>query len=121
MIHGWSHGPKVLLSDGPQVSERIKQWIAKGNPNVKHYDALLDAELAAIQGRWSIARNRYEVAILFAGRQGFVHEQALAHERYAGQGLQHGWRSVKRNTQQARSGLGRCTFRSSLILFHFHG
>jgi hypothetical protein len=52
------------------------------NPNVTHYDSLLDAELASLRGEEFDARKHYEVAILYAGRRGLTQDRALGHERY---------------------------------------
>ena len=60
----------------------IKDWAEKGNPNVKHCESLLEAELAALNGRKHVAKKHYEVAAILAGRGGFVRDAALANERY---------------------------------------
>jgi hypothetical protein len=52
------------------------------NPNVTHYDSLLDAELASLRGEEFDARRNYDAAILFAGRRGVTQDQALGHELY---------------------------------------
>ena len=54
----------------------------KGNPNVGHCKSLLEAELAALNGRKHLAKKHYEVAAMLAGRGGFVRDAALANERY---------------------------------------
>jgi len=61
----------------------IHSWLKKGNPNVKHYAALLDAEHAAMRGRKEAASEFYKDAILLAARFGFVQDAGLANERYA--------------------------------------
>jgi predicted ATPase len=66
-----------------KFTRKINQWVKKGNPNVTHHESLLEAELAALNGNWIVARTKYDVAIVLAGRRGFTHEQALAHERFA--------------------------------------
>jgi hypothetical protein len=60
----------------------IKDWAEKGNPNVVHCKSLLEAELAALNGRQHAAKKHYEVAAMLAGRGGFVRDAALANERY---------------------------------------
>ena len=66
-----------------QIRSKIKTWSKKGNPNVLHYSELLDAEHKAFKGKLSIARNYYQSAITIAIRGGFIHDAALANERYA--------------------------------------
>jgi tetratricopeptide (TPR) repeat protein len=51
------------------------------NVNVRHYESLLEAELAALDGRRSIALKHYDISILLAGRQGFIQDQAMAHQK----------------------------------------
>ena len=57
------------------------------NPNIQHYDALIDAELAGLAGDSHLAKKQYEVAIILAGRRGFICDKALAHERFGGHAL----------------------------------
>lgn len=47
-----------------------------------HYESMMDAELAALAGDLHVATKHYEVAILLAGRRGFMNDRALAHERF---------------------------------------
>lgn len=61
---------------------RIKKWAEQGNPNVRHYESLLDAEFAAYQGRSNVAKKHYETAAIFADRGAFLHDSALINERY---------------------------------------
>jgi hypothetical protein len=60
----------------------IKGWSKKGNHNVKHHEALLDAESAALDGKNCEAEKKYQLYITTASRGGFVHDAALANERY---------------------------------------
>jgi predicted S18 family serine protease len=50
---------------------------------VIHYDRLLDAERAALDGKSNAALKHYQSAVSMAARGGFVHNTALANERYA--------------------------------------
>jgi hypothetical protein len=75
---GKSHYAKL----GEICRSKIKKWIHKGNPNVKHYEALLDAEALVWQGKYSTAMKSFELAVLLAGRGGYQHDAALASERY---------------------------------------
>ena len=52
------------------------------NPNVAHYDALLDAEMASLRGDTFSAARYFEAAVLYSGRRGLTQDRALAHERY---------------------------------------
>jgi hypothetical protein len=66
-----------------KIHSTIKSWVRKGNPNVLHYDRLLDAERAALDGKSKAAQKHYQSAVVLAARGGFVHDAALANERYA--------------------------------------
>lgn len=44
-------GKKYYAKLGEICRLKVKKWITKGNPNVKHYEALLDAEAMAWQGK----------------------------------------------------------------------
>ena len=60
----------------------VKDWIKKGNPNVRHYEALFDAEKAVLKGKYRAAEQYYQSAVSVAARGGFVHDAGLASERY---------------------------------------
>jgi hypothetical protein len=75
-------GRSTYAKLGEICRSKIKKWIRKGNPNVRHYEALLDAEAMACQGKYSAAVKYFEDAILFSGRGGYQHELALASERF---------------------------------------
>ena len=49
----------------------IKKWIKQGRPNVSHYNALLEAELAALQGR----------VVFISARSGLLLDTGAAAER----------------------------------------
>ena len=74
---GKSHYGKL----GEICRSKVKKWIRKGNPNVKHYEALLDAEAMAWHGKHSAAVKHFEDAVLFSGRGGYQHDLAFASER----------------------------------------
>lgn len=57
---------------GRKVRKQIKTWIDGGNPNISHYDSLMDAEKAAWQGRAFAAKQKYEIAILLPARGGML-------------------------------------------------
>jgi predicted ATPase len=66
-----------------QVKKTIKSWVDGGNPNVKHHLCLLNAEQAALDGKEDLARALYGKAVILAARGGFLHDAALASERFA--------------------------------------
>jgi hypothetical protein len=74
-------GKKKYAKMGQIFRTRIKTWLSQGNPNVKHYDSLLDAEWMALKGNKFVAIKHYEVAILVSARGGYHHDAALATER----------------------------------------
>lgn len=48
-----------------------------------HFQRLLEAELWAYKGKHYLAKNDYEAGTVLAARGGFIHDAALANERYA--------------------------------------
>ena len=73
---------RLYLKAASKPIATIRRWLEQGNPNVKHYKSLLDAEFSAAKGKVSVARKRYEVAVVLAAKNGFLHDAALASERY---------------------------------------
>ena len=65
------------------VRKTIQSWLDKGNPNVIHYVALLDAEEKALRGKKEEARQLYSKALVLATRGGFLQDAALVNECYA--------------------------------------
>lgn len=66
-----------------KVRKTIEKWRRQGNPNVRHHTALLAAEDFVFQKKNEEARRSYESSILAASRGGFIHDAAVANERYA--------------------------------------
>jgi hypothetical protein len=66
-----------------QVKKTIQSWVDAGNPNVKQHLCLLNAEQAALDGKNDLARALYGKAVILAARGGFLHDAALASERFA--------------------------------------
>ena len=66
-----------------RIMRQINGWVLQGDPNAKHFNTLLVAEMAALKGRKEEADKKYQDAVIFAARGGFVHDAALASERYA--------------------------------------
>ena len=61
----------------------IKSYVKKGNPNVRHLESFLDAEKAALDSRdYQVAMKKYESATVMASRGSFLHDAALANERF---------------------------------------
>ena len=48
-----------------------------------HYDLMLQAEQAALDGKYAKADELYKEAIIHAARTGCLHHAALCNERYA--------------------------------------
>ena len=61
----------------------IKKWRKNGNPNVIHFEKLLDAEAATLKGQYYSAESLYQSSTTLASRSGLVQDAALALERYA--------------------------------------
>ena len=66
---------------GRYFLSKIKRWLDMGNPNVKHYESLLEAEFLAYRGKKYAAVKQYEVAVLLAARAGYQQDAGLASER----------------------------------------
>ena len=60
----------------------IKRSASHGNPNAKHYEALLEAEFAVLDGRKQVAKKHYGASIELALSKGFLHDAACASERF---------------------------------------
>jgi predicted ATPase len=73
---------RIYRKEAKRVHKTIKSWVHKGNPNVKHYEMLLNAESAALSGKLDAAEGWYQSSIVSATRQGHLHESAYASERY---------------------------------------
>ena len=58
----------------------IRSWVKKGNPNVVHYLDLLEAELAALDGKNDKAEEKYKLALAVSATNGLVQDKALSHE-----------------------------------------
>jgi hypothetical protein len=57
-------------------------FVSVQNPNLFHYNALLDAEFAATNGKHAAALKHFGAAILLAGSRHFQNDQALIYERF---------------------------------------
>lgn len=68
--------------EASRLHRKITSLVRKGNPNTRHYQAILDAEAAVLKQNSSKANELYKKAIVMAGRSGFVQDAALASERF---------------------------------------
>ena len=59
-----------------------RKWVERGTPNVRHHEALPEAEFAMLRGKPRVACKQYAIAVVLAARQGFVQDAALANEQY---------------------------------------
>jgi predicted ATPase/signal transduction histidine kinase len=64
--------------------EQLREWAENNPPTFTDKHALVSAEIARLEGRDSDAMNLYEQAIQSARKNGFVQNEALAHEVAAG-------------------------------------
>ena len=62
--------------------DAVERLVKKGNPNARHYLALLEAELAALHGKGDRALIQYEASAILAARAGFIQDAALINERF---------------------------------------
>ena len=62
--------------------DKIRSWMEKGNPNVIHYESLLEAENWALKGKTFVAKKHYLSATVLATRGGFIQDAAMANERF---------------------------------------
>jgi predicted ATPase/signal transduction histidine kinase len=69
-----------MLSRVREHLGRLDTWSQNGPMNFRHKRDLVAAELARLEGRGADALAGYHSAIEHAGRSGFSHEEALAHE-----------------------------------------
>jgi len=66
-----------------KLQKRIVGWEKAGNPNVKHFVLVLEAESAALNNKVEMAKVKYQEAIAVASKDGYLHYVALFNERYA--------------------------------------
>lgn len=77
---------KKYLSFAKKTHKQIHKWVELGNPNCRHYAALLDAESSIINDESEMRIvGHFEEALAFAVKDGggLIHIQALILERYA--------------------------------------
>jgi hypothetical protein len=79
---------RIYRTKAKKMVNKINIYIKKGNPNVRHYQLALEAEMLALDGQLYDAIPKFEAAISLATRSGFIHDAALLNERY-GEFLMH--------------------------------
>ena len=77
---GTSNGQAAPLSALQALHRKLKAWAEHCPHNFAHKQALVGAEIARLGGASLDAIKLYRAAIDGARRNGFVHEEALAHE-----------------------------------------
>jgi predicted ATPase len=74
---------RIYKKHAKEIRKTIQKWDECGNPNVKHYHALLRAEQAVLDKEYSVADDCYKYAIGLATRAGYLHHVGLFNERYS--------------------------------------
>eukprot|EP00980_Cylindrotheca_fusiformis_P012096 scaffold2923_cov121-Cylindrotheca_fusiformis.AAC.6 len=70
-------------SQADKLASRIAGWVRSGNPNIRHYQASMKAEQAALSKKYDLAEENYKNVIVLAAKTGHMHHAALINERYA--------------------------------------
>ncbi|CAB9518662.1 Transcriptional regulator [Seminavis robusta] len=74
-------GARSLLLEGKRMLAMIKRWVKQGCPNVRHYEAIMSAELSAIKKRKrKKVMEKYQRAVDLALECGCVQDGALFYE-----------------------------------------
>ncbi|KAL3928013.1 MAG: hypothetical protein SGBAC_012833, partial [Bacillariaceae sp.] len=76
-------GQRKYKNPASKIRKMVESWWNAGNPNVKHYIKLLNAEHEALNKSYDKAEKLYVEAIALAARTGHMHHAALFNERYA--------------------------------------
>jgi predicted ATPase len=66
---------------GKKSAKYMKRWANRCPENFRNKQLLLEAELAALNGKSSQARSLFNQSILKANHETFIHEEAIAYER----------------------------------------
>jgi hypothetical protein len=70
-----------LLDLADSVLARVGEWASVGPATFAHKRDLIRAELCAARGEYDAAAAAYDAAAQSAAASGFLHDQALVHER----------------------------------------
>ena len=73
-------GNRAYRKNAQAIHRRLKNWIEKGNPNVAHLDAFMDAQFATLAGKKFAAIKSFQVSIVIAARGGLLFDAALFSE-----------------------------------------
>ncbi|CAB9512558.1 Transcriptional regulator [Seminavis robusta] len=92
LVHQAQKKHRPHKQQAKKILKKLKEWVNKGNPNVQHYESLLEAELASCSSRQPliVASKHYDCAIMLAGRLGLANDYGLAQERFGDHFLRHG-------------------------------
>ncbi len=71
---------KGLLKKVKSNQKKLKSWGKSFNENIEHKYLLVEAEIARVTGKYDIAIDLYDKAILASEANGFINENALANE-----------------------------------------
>jgi len=77
-----NHHRRKWIKRGTAFMNQVQKWVKAGNVNTLHMLHLLRAEHARLQGKAAVAEKEYGEAIATSSRNGFIHDRALAHERF---------------------------------------
>lgn len=83
-LHERAPAPATALAELRAHLLRLDVWAGHCPANFRHKQQLIAAELARLEDRPGEALALYQSAIDAAHRAGFVHDEAIAHERCAG-------------------------------------
>jgi class 3 adenylate cyclase len=93
-VRGRPDDHDALLAIARETQARVAPWAAKSPPNYGHRLALLEAEIARLEGDFATATRRYEAAIQGAHVERHLHDEALALELAARYQLDQGNRYI---------------------------
>mmetsp|Transcript_24971 Transcript_24971/g.61466 ORF Transcript_24971/g.61466 Transcript_24971/m.61466 type:complete len:1179 (+) Transcript_24971:105-3641(+) len=75
---------RVYKKEANSIRKQVAKWAKSGNPNVVHFNHLLQAEQEALEKKLDAADESYRKAISVAKTKGsYLQHIALFHERYA--------------------------------------
>lgn len=75
-------GKQEYFREAKRLRKWIADWAKQGNPNLQHWNALLDAEFAAMHGRENLAIQNFRRSVDLAIEGGYIHDAAVANERW---------------------------------------
>lgn len=82
---------KKLKQRAKTFLKRLSGRVNKGDPNVQHYESLIQAELASLKEKpFVVAAKHYDCTILLADQKGFLNDLSLTYERYGDHCVRYG-------------------------------